>query len=130
MPKVSYKNNSVIISDIRAICSILREEVAQKFEMETGKSAIAGFVFLRFICPSIITPENFMNSGFLIYFFLNLVQISGDSRKFLTSIGKIVQNVANGLEFSKEKYMIPLNPMVSEYIPRMKDFLDNLAVNF
>eukprot|EP01129_Flabellula_baltica_P011087 TRINITY_DN4781_c0_g1_i1.p1 TRINITY_DN4781_c0_g1~~TRINITY_DN4781_c0_g1_i1.p1 ORF type:complete len:398 (+),score=82.68 TRINITY_DN4781_c0_g1_i1:39-1232(+) len=106
-------------NDLRRISAILKEEVTKKFNLQAANTSIASFIFLRFVCPSIITPDKMVGES---------VNISGDARKFLTTISKVVQNIANGVEFSKELYMIPLNDMVNEYIPRMQAFLNNLAV--
>jgi len=103
-------------NDIRKICSILKQEVEAKFEQ--SNVALAGFIFLRFLCPAIIAPDKLVGES---------TQVSGEARKFLTTVGKVVQNIANGVLFSKEMYMIPLNNLVEEYIPRVEEYLQNFA---
>ena len=49
-------------------------------------------------------------------------------RRALILISKVVQNVANEVEFGdKEAYMMPMNAFIKENIPRMKCFLDVLS---
>lgn len=49
-------------------------------------------------------------------------------RRALILISKVVQNVANEVEFGdKEAYMMPMNGFIKEYIPRMKHFLGDIS---
>lgn len=45
-------------SFLRGICRMLQEKVRAQFP-EAASSAIAGFFFLRFVCPALIAPEGF-----------------------------------------------------------------------
>ncbi|KAJ6229826.1 inhibitory regulator protein ira1-related [Anaeramoeba flamelloides] len=87
------------------ISNILKATVERKFKNCTN-IVIAGFFFLRFICPAIISPEN-----------ANLVKerIPVEVRRALILIAKALQNLANGVMFGeKEKFMIPLNKFIEE----------------
>ena len=44
----------------------------------------------------------------------------------LTLVGKIVQNIANGIEFKKEVYMMPFNDLVATQQEAMNQFLDQV----
>jgi hypothetical protein len=46
----------LILRQIREICRFLANLVKKKFP-ESINSSLGGFLFLRFICPSIVTPE-------------------------------------------------------------------------
>lgn len=49
-------------------------------------------------------------------------------RRTLILISKVIQNLANELEFGdKEAYMMPMNVFIQQNIPRMKEFLTNLS---
>jgi neurofibromin 1 len=47
----------------------------------------------------------------------------------LTLISKVLMNLGNVLLFgAKEPYLEPLNPWITENIPKMKTFIDSIAV--
>jgi hypothetical protein len=52
------------------------------------------------------------------------------TRRSLILISKIIQNVANGVEFegTKEPYMLSFNIMVTQHQAEMEKFEDSLAV--
>lgn len=46
-------------------------------------------------------------------------------------IAKIIQNIANDVEFGKkEPFMEPFNPTIAEYKPMYQAFLRNLVCSF
>jgi neurofibromin 1 len=65
--------------------------------------AVGAFLFLRFLCPSLVAPEGF-----------GLLQAppSKDARRALGLISKILLNLANGVKFSKELHMLPFNSLI------------------
>jgi len=91
----------------------------KKFE-NTGTLSLAGFIFLRFICPAIISPTG-----------SNIVEgteISVDAQRHLILIAKIIQNIANGVLFGqKEPFMLTFNNFVESNIEKVKIFLHELA---
>ncbi|KAJ3431851.1 inhibitory regulator protein ira1-related [Anaeramoeba flamelloides] len=100
------------------ISNILKKSVEKKFENSTN-IVIAGFFFLRFICPLIISPEN-------------LQIISGrlpvEVRRALILITKALQNLANGVRFGiKEEFMIPLNPVIDNNEEKFNQFVIQLS---
>ncbi|KAJ3425313.1 inhibitory regulator protein ira1-related [Anaeramoeba flamelloides] len=108
------------------IANILKITVENKFENCTN-IVIAGFFFLRFICPAIISPEN-----------AEIVKerIPVEVRRALILITKSLQNLANGVMFGqKEEFMIPLNKFIEGNLEKFnhlviklsnKSYLDNL----
>lgn len=50
---------------IRRVCECLKREVEVKFP-SAGVTVVAGFYFLRFVCPAIVTPEVVGIEGMLI----------------------------------------------------------------
>ncbi|KAI3653038.1 hypothetical protein MP228_002463 [Amoeboaphelidium protococcarum] len=76
--------------------------------------AISGFMFLRFICPAIVTPET---SGIV------KSPLNSKQRRSLVLISKVLQNLANGVRFgSKEAYMTPANSFLVDNEPQLYKF--------
>jgi len=106
-------------NEIRIISRYLFDEVEKKFE-KSGNQALAGFIFLRFICPAIISPttSNIIHGN----------EISTDSQRHLILIAKIIQCIANGIEFGqKEPFMIPFNNYVELNVGKVQSYLFDLA---
>jgi Rho GTPase-activating protein 1 len=58
------------------------------------------------------------------------VIVDGRSRRNLTLISKVIQNISNGVDFgSKESYMIPLNPVIEQYKLKCRQFLMDSCVD-
>jgi len=91
--------------------------VAEKFEGEEYK-AMGGFLFLRFICPSIIAPH--------IYGLLEDTP-SPTAQRQLILLGKVLQNVSNNtLPGAKEAYMIKLNEFITNNQDDLRNFFDTI----
>eukprot|EP01087_Luapelamoeba_hula_P006749 TRINITY_DN1683_c0_g1_i1.p1 TRINITY_DN1683_c0_g1~~TRINITY_DN1683_c0_g1_i1.p1 ORF type:complete len:1537 (+),score=375.87 TRINITY_DN1683_c0_g1_i1:161-4771(+) len=104
--------------EIRLICHELHAQVILKFP-EATHSTIGGYLFLRYICPAIVSPEIF-----------DLVEgpISKDGRRALLLISKVLQQMGNGLTFeSKEPYMGFLNPFIEANINPLRSFFHSVA---
>lgn len=108
---------------IRWICRQIRELVRVKFPDSTREQVcglIGGFYLLRFINPAIVTPQAFM-----------LVEntLSANTRRNLTLLAKILQNLANNIKFGgvKEFYMEPLNVCIEKNKERLNNFLEDLT---
>lgn len=84
-----------IPASFNRICKCICDEAGKRFE-DSEQLAVAGFIFLRFICPVIATPETFG------------VTIDAVARRTLLLVGKILQNLANGATF-KEDYLQDMN---------------------
>ena len=114
--------NSVPIS-LKIIYRKISKMSRKKFaDVENAHhSAIAGFFFLRFICPAILSPKLF-----------GLIQshpTSGTERK-LTLVAKILQTLANRVSFGpKEAYLICMNDkFIIKNQRSMAGFLDKLTI--
>lgn len=97
-------------------------------------SLIGGFFFLRFINPAIVTPQAYMLvegvpakhprrtltlvSWAIAFVWLLLIDYQ---------IAKMLQNLANKPSYSKEIYMMSLNPFVETNKARINQFLNNLC---
>jgi len=117
------KSMDTVPYGIRWICRQIRELAKGKFPQGTREqvcSLIGGFFLLRFINPAVVTPQAFM---------LVEVKLSPNTRRNLTLLAKILQNLANNSEFGglKEFYMAPLNEFLSSVRVKLNLFLEDLT---
>jgi len=108
---------------IRWICKQIRSLVKTHFPESTREqhcSMIGGFFLLRFINPAIVTPQAFM---------LVDSKLSPRTRRNLTLMAKIMQNLANNVRFGgvKEFFMEPLNVALDRNRQRLNDFLEQMT---
>jgi len=87
---------------------------------EMHQLVVSGFIFLRFFCPAIVTPEKY-----------HLVSEPPpkEARRGLILVSKLLQNLANGVEFdgSKEEYMKSMNHFVTSNLKNVTVFFDKLT---
>jgi len=83
-------------------------------------AVVGGFVFLRFLCPAIVTPHK--------YGLLSKCPDTNSLRVFVL-ITKLLQSVSNGIEFdgTKEDYMLRLNPFIKKNRLCVNVFFDDLT---
>ena len=112
----------------------LRSMVAKKFP-DSQVKAVGAFLFLRFLCPSIFSPDGFgLVSGIWLPVWGNINQLLLESpnekaRRALVLTAKVLQNTANGVQFGgKEQYMAPLNSFVTSYVSVLYEFFDQVSV--
>mmetsp|Transcript_21623 Transcript_21623/g.30230 ORF Transcript_21623/g.30230 Transcript_21623/m.30230 type:complete len:756 (-) Transcript_21623:71-2338(-) len=108
---------------IRWICKQIRDLAKEKFPTATREqvcSLIGGFFLLRFVNPAVVTPQAFM---------LVDVKMSANTRRNLTLLAKILQNLANNAQFGglKEYYMAPLNEFLNNVRNKLNTFLEELT---
>lgn len=106
---------------IRWICKQIRLLTRRKYPTasETAVCSLIGaFFFLRFVNPAIVTPQAYMLVDKLP---------SDNSRRILTLIAKMLQNLANKPSYSKEPYMSNLAAFVSSNRARINEFLNDLC---
>ena len=141
------QSEPMIPYEIRYMCSILKSTVEDRFsklilqQMQNqvlsssntpaeegdnvmkslpGVTAVGGFFFLRFVVPLIASPTLFQ--GFVVG------DGNGYAKRKLTLVSKIIQNIANGVEFGKkERYMAPANDFVLNNLERVQGFLIEVA---
>lgn len=105
--------------DLRIISKILKQTSSAKFpEVKTvAQTAVGGFLFLRFICPAIVSPEGFEVVS---------TPLSPQARRPLILISKTLQNLANATTF-KEQYMTPLNNLLEQNTAKLHSWFDQVT---
>jgi len=103
-------------NQIRLFLNNLKLMVAKCFP-NSKVVAVGGFLFLRFICPAIFSPEGFD-------LITNLTEMN---RRTLVLVAKVLQGLANGVEFKKEEYMTPFNNYIINNKEKLYQFLDDVA---
>lgn len=118
-PLASVVNCSLTdFSMFRALCHQLWEIVEDRFP-DSRHSAVGSFIFLRFFCPAIVSPEAID---------LAVPAESREVRRALLLITKVIQNLANNVKF-KEPHMQILNAFLAENIKQVTRFLSDVAVS-
>jgi hypothetical protein len=113
--------NSVEIfpPEIKEITKHLRGQANIKYETnEVTMTAIAGLIILRFIGPVIVTPHLFQ-----------IIPKSppSNTQRTLMLVSKILQQLANQVEFKKEKYMEFANKFLNEKLELQNEFFDKIS---
>jgi hypothetical protein len=110
---------------VRVLLNHLWTKVNEKFPPEEDNPhnarhvAIGAVLFLRFLCPAIISPQKY-----------GLIEgnPSVQALRCLTLITKCLQNVANGVTFGKkEKGMDVLNSFVEKHVVLGRELFDEIA---
>lgn len=102
---------------VQALLKVFHDAVSRKFS-DIGHLPVISFLFLRFFCPAILSPESF-----------NLIDKapSEAAQRTLKLVVKLLQNTANDVEFGKkEEYMTRMNDFVHENAQKIKDFIAQL----
>jgi Ras GTPase-activating-like protein IQGAP2/3 len=106
---------------IRWICKQIRSLVKRKFQDSTEAqkcSLIGGFFMLRYINPAIVTPQAYMLIG---------KEPQAKTKRILTLVAKLLQNLANKPTVTKEQFMHVLNPFVEHNEARFQKFLNQIC---
>ncbi|KAJ2390249.1 GTPase activating factor [Coemansia sp. RSA 2603] len=108
---------SRIFAGIRAVISQLyADHVAHD---QVRYSCISGFLFLRLVCPAMLSPKTFGLVG---------THPSPAALRTLTLLAKGIQCTANLTDFAlKEPYMQPMNSFVQQSVPKLKRYIDHIA---
>lgn len=102
----------------RFTCAEVLNVVTEKFE-DAGLIAVGSFIFLRFFCPAVISPETFFD----------IDVISNNNKKSLLQLVKVIQNMANGsLHLLRWKSLNDRIDELNEINSKIFDFLKRVSV--
>jgi hypothetical protein len=102
---------------LKWLASALRLGVQRKFPASGGVS-VAGFYFLRFVCPALVAPVA-----------RGVTDKAPPPRiaNVLKYVSKMMQAMANGVTFKKEAAMLPLNDFVRDKSTLVTDICATLS---
>lgn len=94
-------------------------DVVSQLNPDMGRLIPGGFFFLRLVCPAIVSP---------VRWGLCREQPTFEGRRTLLLIAKILQNLANAVEFdgTKEAYMVPCNLFLKQKSEALTEFFTTL----
>ncbi|XP_073444867.1 RAS protein activator like-3 [Dendrobates tinctorius] len=105
--------------ELLAVFSTWQEKVILRGKPELGSRLVSACLFLRFLCPAILSP--------------GLFQLSPEhphplSARALTLVAKVLQNLANFTRFGeKEDYMSFMNGFLEQHWDEMSVFLQTVT---
>lgn len=107
--------------EFRQLCAHVKSEVATKFGTDTNADykAVGGFIFLRFICPSIMAPH---------VYGLVTTPPNETAQRYFVLLAKSLQNLANQtLPGTNEDFMARMNEFITKNIDPLHMWVDDLC---
>ncbi|KAJ3434049.1 ras gtpase-activating protein [Anaeramoeba flamelloides] len=104
--------------ELRMLCSYYKRITNLKFPNQV-LSTVGGFVFLRFLCPAMVTPvKHGLYKG----------TINKNQRRSLMLLSSATQALSNGVMFSQSRgYMMPINEVIEKYFDKRNEFLTKIS---
>ncbi|KAI5740359.1 hypothetical protein M8J76_003040 [Diaphorina citri] len=105
---------------LRSMCHCLYQVLSKRFPLQPQNNigAVGTVIFLRFINPAIVTPQE-----------MGIINktVPPPVKRGLMLMSKILQNIANHVEFSKEAHMIPFNDFLRAHFVIARQFFIQIA---
>ncbi|XP_060809014.1 neurofibromin [Amyelois transitella] len=105
---------------LRSMCHCLYQVLSKRFAQfpQTSVGAVGTVLFLRFINPAIVSPQE-----------MGIVSrpVPPAVKRGLMLMSKILQNIANHVEFSKEQHMLPFNDLLRVHFEQGRKFFIQIA---
>jgi hypothetical protein len=105
------------------ICSAIRKKVSQNIENYDAIAAASAFVFLRTVCPAIISPVSNDHN----YVLPHVTSLTPEVRRSLILTAKVIQNISTGSKREKEKWMTLTYDLTDKYHDRMRSFIADIS---
>ncbi|XP_075156603.1 ras GTPase-activating protein raskol isoform X2 [Haematobia irritans] len=114
-----YESHKNFPPQLRNCFATFRERLEQLGRQDMADNLISASIFLRFLCPAILSPSLFNITNELP---------STRATRNLTLVAKTLQTLANFTRFQgKENFMEFLNDFLEQEAPKMKEFLQNIS---
>ncbi|XP_020288690.1 neurofibromin isoform X3 [Pseudomyrmex gracilis] len=112
----------VFPSKLRLICHCLYQILCKRFPQYSGQInlvAVETVIFLRFINPAVVSPQE-----------MGIVNkpVPQHVKRGLMLMSKILQNIANHVEFSKEQHMLPFNDFLTARFEIGRKFFEKISL--
>ncbi|XP_071652252.1 neurofibromin isoform X2 [Temnothorax longispinosus] len=105
---------------LRSMCHCLYQVLCKRFPQSPQSNivAVGTVIFLRFINPAIVSPQE-----------MGIVNkpVPYEVKRGLMLMSKILQNIANHVEFSKEQHMLPFNDFLRTNFEIGRRFIIQIA---
>uniref|UniRef100_A0AAG5CY93 Ras-GAP domain-containing protein n=1 Tax=Anopheles atroparvus TaxID=41427 RepID=A0AAG5CY93_ANOAO len=105
---------------LRSMCHCLYQVLSKRFPnlLQNNIGAVGTVIFLRFINPAIVSPQELAIVG---------KQVPTQIKRGLMLMSKILQNIANHVEFSKEQHMLCFNDFLRAHFEAGRRFFIQIA---
>ncbi|XP_025987354.2 neurofibromin isoform X2 [Solenopsis invicta] len=108
---------------LRSMCHCLFQVLCKRFPQSPQSNivAVGTVIFLRFINPAIVSPQE-----------MGIVNkpVPYEVKRGLMLMSKILQNIANHVEFSKEQHMLPFNDFLRTHFEIGRRFVIQIASDY
>jgi len=112
-------------TDLRYLIASLAHEAGQRFP-GSERIAIGGTLFLRFLCPALIAPHCY--ALLMTPDRKKPIVPSDQLQRQLVLLGKVLQNLANGVLFGKkEPFMARMNQFITKNLDSVGKWMDELS---